>query len=75
MESTPDRVFAIFTSLGRHFGDILFSFLRSKSLLKGVYYKRKEFAPPGSKLFPLKVNAYSKGRKNNFEKDVALQII
>ena len=31
------------------------------SLLKGVYSKRKEFAPLGSKFFPFRVDPFSEG--------------
>ena len=30
---------------------------------KGVYSKRKEFAPKGSKFFPFRVEPFSEGRK------------
>ena len=31
------------------------------SLLKGVYSKRKEFAPPGSKFFSFRIDPFSEG--------------
>ena len=33
--------------------------------LKGVYSKRKEFVPLGSKFFPYRVERFSEGKKNN----------
>ena len=44
-----------------------FVFLYMKPLLKRVYFKRKEFAPKGSKFFPFKVDLFSKGKQNNFD--------
>ena len=41
------------------------AFQHIKSLLKGVYPKRKEFAPHGSKFFPFRVDYFSKGRDAN----------
>ena len=35
---------------------------------KGVYSKRKEFAPKGSKFFPFRVEPFSKGRQNNVDR-------
>ena len=43
--------------------DFLFAFLRTKSLIKGVNSKRKEFAPTGSKFFPFRVDRLSEGRQ------------
>ena len=34
---------------------------------RGVYSKRKEFAPGGSKFFPLRGNSFSKGRPKNMK--------
>ena len=47
---------------GRQLCDFLFALL---STIKGVYSKRKEFAPPGSKFFPFRVDSFSKGRQNH----------
>ena len=47
---------------GDNFNDYLFAFLHTKPLLKrgllwkGVYSKRKEFAPKGSKFLPFRVD-------------------
>ena len=35
---------------------------------KRVYSKRKEFAPMGSKFFPFRVDPFSEGRQNNFDR-------
>ena len=35
-------------------------------VLKGVCFKRKEFAPKGSKFFPFTVDPFSEGRQSNF---------
>ena len=40
---------------------------------KGVYSKRKEFAPKGSKFFPFRVDPFSERRENNFEIVVTLE--
>ena len=37
----------------------LFAYLHIKPLLKGIYTKRKEFAPKGSKFFPSRVDPFS----------------
>ena len=49
---------------GLNICNFLFAFLRSNSLLKGVYSIRKEFAPSGSKFFPYSVDPYLEGTKN-----------
>ena len=38
---------------------------------KGVYSKRKEFAPLGSKFFPFRVDSFSEGRQNQFVRIVS----
>ena len=43
-------------SYGDDFGDFLFAFLHTKSLLKRGNSKRKEFASEGSKFFSLRVD-------------------
>ena len=57
---TLNRVSIIFTIC-----DFLFAFLyvQQSSSEKGVYSKRKEFAPFGSKFFPLRVDPFSEERK------------
>ena len=42
-----------------NFCDFLFALLYTKALLKGIYSKRKEFAPLRSKLFPFRVERFS----------------
>ena len=39
------------------------------------YSKRKEFAPHGSKLFPFRVDPFSEGKQNNFERVVSLESV
>ena len=51
---------------GDSFCDFLFAFLHTKLR---VYSKRKEFALCGGKFFPLRVDPFQKGGKNNFDKD------
>ena len=65
-----DKLGGIFASSytnvqGRKLCNFLFQFLRTDSLLKRVYSKRKEFAPFGSKFFPFRVDPFKKGGKNN----------
>ena len=48
--------------------DIFFSFQHTKSLLKGIYSKVKEFAPRGSKFLPFRVDPCSEGRQNTFDR-------
>ena len=50
---------------GDNFWVFLFAYLHIKHLLKGAYYKRKEFAPMGSKFFPFIVGPFFR-RKNYF---------
>ena len=52
---------------GDNFHDFLFAFLHIKSLLKGIYFKRKEFAPRGSKFFPFRVEPFSEVRQKTKE--------
>ena len=50
-----------------NFNDFMFAFLEpSQALFENVYSKRKEFAPPGSKFFPFRVDHFSEGRKTIF---------
>ena len=48
-----------FFDKGDNFPVSLFPFLYTNPLLKGVYPKRKEFAPKGSKFFPFRVDPFS----------------
>ena len=48
---------------GDNFCDFLLAFLHTKTLLKRVYPKRKEFGPTGSKFFPFSVDSFSEGGK------------
>ena len=66
------RISAFFVK-GDNFCDLLFNFLDIKPILKGVYSKRKEFAPHGSKFFLFKVDPISEGRQNKFEKIGSLE--
>ena len=49
-------------------GDNFGNFLHTKSLLKRVCSKRKEFVPNGRKFFPFKVDIFSEGKKNGFDR-------
>ena len=61
---------------GDNFCDFLFAFLQSKSLLKkSLLYKRKEFAPRGSKFLPFRVDAFSEGNQNDFERVASLRFV
>ena len=40
---------------------------------KGVYSKRKESAPKGSRFFPLREEHFSEGKQNNFERVIPLE--
>ena len=46
--------------------------LCTKLLLKGVSSKRKEFALKGRKFFPFRVDSFTNGSQNNFDKVVFL---
>ena len=39
--------------------------------LERVHYKRKEFAPNGRKFSPLRVDPFSEGDRNNFERVIS----
>ena len=41
---------------------------------KGVYTKRKEFAPLGGKFFPFMVDPFSEGRQNNLTESPPLNV-
>ena len=56
---TLGRVYVVFFTKKDDFCDFLFVFLHIKPLQKGVYSKRKEFAPNGSKFFPFRVDYFS----------------
>ena len=45
-----------------------FLFCTPRPFQKGVYSRRKEFAPMGSKFFPSRIDPFSEGRQNNFDK-------
>ena len=64
------RFFAIFDKAD-NFCDSLFAFLLAMHVLKGVCFKRKEFAPKGSKFFPFRVDPFSEGRQSNFDRVVS----
>ena len=53
---------------GDNFCDFLFTFLLTKSLLKKFDSKRKEFAPKGSKFFPCRLDPFTKGMQNKFDR-------
>ena len=42
---------------------------------KGVYPKRKEFAPRGSKLFSFRVDSFTERRKNNINRHLPLEYV
>ena len=46
---------------GDYLCDFLFASKHTKALLKRVYFKRKEFAPKGSKFFPFTVDPLCRG--------------
>ena len=71
-KDTLGRFSSIFDK-GDKFCDFLYAFLYSNPLLKGVYSKRKEFAPKGSKFFPFRVDLISEGRKNTFDRFIFLE--
>ena len=52
-----------------------FPFLHTHPFWKSVYSKWKEFAPTGSKLFPFRVDPFSKGRQNNFDTVTSLESV
>ena len=51
-----------------------FAVQHTKTLLKVVYSKRKEFAPDGSKFFSCRGNHFSEGRQKFFYKVVFLDL-
>ena len=54
--------------------NLFLSIFLYKSRLKGVYFKRKEFAPRGSKFFPFKVYPFSEESQNSFERVFSLEL-
>ena len=55
--------------------DFLLAFLHTYPFWKGVYSKRKEFAPHGSKFFPFRVDPFSEGRQKKFGRVASLECI
>ena len=53
---------------GDNFCEFLFTLMRTVLCEKGSTLKGKNFLPQGSKFFPFKVNLFSQGRQNSFEK-------
>ena len=53
---------------GRKLLCVLLVFLRIKLILKRVCSKRQEFAPRGSKFFPLREDPFSEGRHKHFDR-------
>ena len=41
---------------------------------KGVCFQRKEFAPKGSKFFPLREDSFSEGRQKDFDRVASLKV-
>ena len=66
-DDTISRLFAIFT-IGDNFCDFLFVHCMKFPFWKGVNSIRKEFAPRGSKFFPLRVDHFSEGDKNKLDR-------
>ena len=68
---TPDRFSAILKRESTFMSSCL-AVLHTKPLLKGVYAKRKEyFFPTGNKFFPFRIDTFSEGRQNNFDRIVS----
>ena len=42
---------------------------------KRVYFKRKEFAPLGSKFFPFRVHRFTEGRQNHYNRVATLESV
>ena len=59
--------FSTISYKGENFCDFLFAFL-CIPFWKEVYSKIKEFAPCGSKFFPVKEEHFSEMDKNNFDR-------
>ena len=59
-------IFAILYK-GDNFWEYLFALLNTKPLLERVYFKKKEFAPTGSKFFHFRVDPCSKGSEIEFD--------
>ena len=53
---------------GDNFCDFIFTFLHASPFWKGVYYKREEFAPIGSKFFSFTVDSISEGIQNSVDR-------
>ena len=53
---------------GDTINEFMFAYLHTKSLLKGVYSKRKEFVSTGNKFFPFRADHFSEGGRFNFDR-------
>ena len=67
-----DWFFAI-SAKGDNFCDFLFDCTPPSPVWKGVYSLRKKIAPRGSKGFPHRVDLFSEGDKNNFDRVICLE--
>ena len=56
---------------GDNFYVFRFLFRYTKHFLKRVYSKRKEFAPTGSKFFPVRVDPFEEGKQNTSDRVIA----
>ena len=49
--------------------DFPFAFLHTVSLIKGGYFKKKEFDPEGSKFFHFRADTFSREANNPYKTD------